>query len=240
MATAVDPAMSLLLATSVQPQIALPHSGWHGQRLFISLLLISLLLHLMVLMAVSDTKDTTAVTPWSQSQQTIAVTLQTLQPAPVRPVPVATTSTPRAKPARELLPAVQEERPQEDSAAVATEASTPTATTTNSIDTPSAAAPAINDYPAREQSYLTLVRSLIESHKFYPEAARRRGLQGVVQVSFMVHPDGSISDINCSGAARLLHAAAETALRDAAPFPTALFPGDHPLAVRYEMAFRLN
>lgn len=92
----------------------------------------------------------------------------------------------------------------------------------------------------QEADYLTHVRALIESHKFYPSSARRLGMQGVVQISFVVNPDGTVSRIICRGGSRLLQHAAEQALRRAAPFPAQQNSSPRPLQVHYETTFALN
>jgi len=103
-------------------------------------------------------------------------------------------------------------------------------------------APAVSKVNQAEQdeSYLKHVRALIESHKFYPGSARRLGMQGTVQVSFVINPDGSVSQVVSSGGARLLRLAAEQALRSATPFPAQQSSAARPLQIHYETTFALN
>jgi len=66
-----------------------------------------------------------------------------------------------------------------------------------------------------------LVRSHLESFKYYPASARRRGIAGYVDVGFMLTKNGSadqVSVVHGSGYAVLDHAALKTVHR-AQPFP---------------------
>jgi len=66
-----------------------------------------------------------------------------------------------------------------------------------------------------------LVREHLEAFKYYPSSARRRGIEGLVEVGFTLIHDGAanqVSVLHGSGYAVLDHAALETVYR-AQPFP---------------------
>jgi len=66
-----------------------------------------------------------------------------------------------------------------------------------------------------------LVRSHLEAFKYYPSSARRRGIEGRVEVGFTLLRDGAAAQVSVlrgSGYAILDHAALETVYR-AQPFP---------------------
>jgi len=66
-----------------------------------------------------------------------------------------------------------------------------------------------------------LIRKHLESFKYYPASARRRGIEGHVEVGFTLTRDGAadqVSVLHGSGYAVLDHAALETVYR-AQPFP---------------------
>jgi len=66
-----------------------------------------------------------------------------------------------------------------------------------------------------------LVRNHLETFKYYPASARRRGIEGHVEVGFTLTHDGAadqVSVLHGSGYAVLDHAALETVYR-AQPFP---------------------
>ncbi|OPX34582.1 MAG: hypothetical protein B1H11_10625 [Desulfobacteraceae bacterium 4484_190.1] len=82
--------------------------------------------------------------------------------------------------------------------------------------------------------YFSMVRMMIESHKQYPYAARKRQIQGRVVVRFVIGADGTVSDISLveSSRHRLLDEAALAAVKTSSPFPKPplrLFTGPIPL-----------
>ena len=80
---------------------------------------------------------------------------------------------------------------------------------------------------------------LIEQHKIYPLAARKRALEGDVVVSFVVQTDGSVRDIVVEGGntnSLLKQAAAKSV---AAAFPCGLTPAS-PLAMKVTLRYSLS
>ncbi|GAV19616.1 transport protein TonB [Mariprofundus micogutta] len=74
---------------------------------------------------------------------------------------------------------------------------------------------------AQHEQINTLVRNHLESFKFYPASARRRGIEGHVDVAFVLSHNGSADQIKLlqgSGYAMLDRAAMQTVSR-AQPFP---------------------
>lgn len=90
------------------------------------------------------------------------------------------------------------------------------------------------------QHYLGKLLAHIEEQKYYPRAARRRGLQGVIQVSFVLHEDGSISGLHVENGHDVLQKAAEDAVKAALPLPRPTRDVQCPLTVSYGMEFKLN
>lgn len=88
--------------------------------------------------------------------------------------------------------------------------------------------------------YLAAIKARIEAHKFYPAAARRRGLEGSVAISFVVDETGAIRDVRLEGAHRLLTSAVQRALEDAAPFAPPPTSASRPLSLAYTISFHLN
>jgi len=68
---------------------------------------------------------------------------------------------------------------------------------------------------------LHVIRRQIEQAKTYPEAARRDGLQGTVNLRFRIAPDGSVEamEILRSSGSHILDEASEQTIRRAAPYP---------------------
>jgi protein TonB len=70
-----------------------------------------------------------------------------------------------------------------------------------------------------QESYLARLLAHIDSHKFYPRAARRRGQEGDVHVMFYLLQDGGIRALEISGDNRQLCEAAKRAVQAALPLP---------------------
>lgn len=83
------------------------------------------------------------------------------------------------------------------------------------------------------------VIALIEQHKIYPLAARKRALEGDVVVSFVVQTDGSVRDIvvEDGNTNSLLKQAAAKSV--AAAFPCGLTPAS-PLAMKVTLRYSLS
>jgi protein TonB len=91
-------------------------------------------------------------------------------------------------------------------------------------DEPSASGPEKPDNAAETRSYLKnnydYIQLRIRNKLIYPLEARRAGVQGVAELSFIIHPDGHVSDvgITVSSDSETLDAAAVEAIYAAAPF----------------------
>lgn len=69
------------------------------------------------------------------------------------------------------------------------------------------------------QLYLHKLLSHIESHKFYPRAARKRSMEGDVKISFTLRDDGYYEQLKLDGGRAVLVEAAREALESAKPLP---------------------
>lgn len=105
---------------------------------------------------------------------------------------------------------------------------------------PSPPAMAPEDLERIRQRYLSELLERIEAHKFYPTAARRRGMQGVIQVSFLLRPDGTISELQVGKGPGVLRQAAEEAVAKALPLPKPPTSLELPQTLQFGMEFRLN
>lgn len=81
------------------------------------------------------------------------------------------------------------------------------------------------DNPALTRAYIqrnfTAIQRRIRDRLRYPPQARRSGIQGAVEVSFTLHPDGKVRDVSIltTSGHEALDQAAVAAVHDAAPFP---------------------
>lgn len=90
------------------------------------------------------------------------------------------------------------------------------------------------------QSYLDYVLSYIEGHKYYPHAARLRGIEGSIQVSFELQKDGSIRELSAHGESIKLRRAAKGSVNKALPLPACPKEVDCPIRVNYAMQFKIK
>lgn len=91
----------------------------------------------------------------------------------------------------------------------------------------------------REQ-YLGRLLAHIEAHKFYPVLARRRGMEGTIQVTFTLECGGGIRGVELTGGHGVLRKAAGEAVRKAQPLPKPPKEVPCPLQVSYGMEFNLK
>lgn len=91
-----------------------------------------------------------------------------------------------------------------------------------------------------QQQYLSRLLIHIEGHKFYPYAARARGTEGSIQVSFHLLADGSITGLYAKGDSLRLTRAAKRAVTDALPLPLCPAEVVCPMQVSYIMQFKLR
>ncbi len=69
------------------------------------------------------------------------------------------------------------------------------------------------------QQYLVRIMALVEAHKSYPLSARRRHIEGEIQLSFQVNAEGYVSDIQITGKSSVLRRASMDALQNSLPLP---------------------
>jgi periplasmic protein TonB len=95
---------------------------------------------------------------------------------------------------------------------------------------------------AEHGTYLAGIRRRIQESLEYPQAARRRGIKGTVQLEILIKADGAISGVSVAGSSShpLLDEAALEAVRSLGrqPFPAGLLP--RPLRVRLPVVFDLK
>ena len=161
-----------------------------------------------------------------------------LRPSPVvQPEPVMTAEQAPVQPAAQELEPVEAESAEaplveEPSAAVAVAGTEPV---------PSSASEEDEEKAAEElRRYLAALQVAIARHKAYPSMARRRGIEGQVEVSFMLLADGNARDIQVSGGPKPLRSAARQAVHKALRFPPPPAGTPTPLPVQYAMNFSLR
>lgn len=143
----------------------------------------------------------------------------------------------QAERARQTEPAPEppetEPVPQQASAAEAQKSPAPAEVVAGSVADPAVIEKA-------RQEYLRRLLGHIESNKYYPSAARRRGLEAMVKISFELLADGRIRELNVAGGHKLLRRAAEEAVEQSLPMPTPPAEVVTPLVVNFSMAYQLK
>jgi protein TonB len=105
------------------------------------------------------------------------------------------------------------------------------------VDKPALAQVALEN---ERESYLVRLLAHIDNHKFYPLTARRRGVEGEIQVAFFLRKDGSISHLQITGGSKVLRKAAKQAVQQSLSLP--LPPESMPLQkqIHFGMVYRLD
>jgi len=86
------------------------------------------------------------------------------------------------------------------------------------------------------KAYLSRLLAHIEAYKFYPSAARRRAIEGKLEVTFLLHESGGYDQLIINGGKAVLQRAVRQALIDAQPFPEP--PGS--MQIKQRIAFSMN
>lgn len=94
--------------------------------------------------------------------------------------------------------------------------------------------------PDYRNRYLYQIYSRIETNKYYPSAARRRGMQDNVQVSFQLLASGDITNLIITSQYKALRHAAQVAIKKSLPFLKPPEELETPIKIQYAMAFKLN
>lgn len=93
---------------------------------------------------------------------------------------------------------------------------------------------------AQRIDYFSRLQAHIEAHKYYPRRARKLGIEGVVEVSFLLADDAGVRDIRSSNGHRMLNQSAVRAIRDAMPLPRPPAGMVLPLTVKFTMHYDLQ
>lgn len=94
--------------------------------------------------------------------------------------------------------------------------------------------------PSSRQHYFSKLLTHIETYKYYPQAAHRRGLSGSIDISFTLLGDGAIKELALSGGPVLLQRAAKQAVQQALPMPLPPSEVEMPVQVSLVMQYQLH
>ena len=107
---------------------------------------------------------------------------------------------------------------------------------------PADSTPQINEGIIRwkRERYLSDVLTHIEHHKWYPKIARRMGIEGAVNIRFVIHADGSAHDLIIESGPETLMAAARKTVERSLPLPQPPAKVDCPIECEFRMRFSLS
>jgi protein TonB len=221
----------------------------YKNRLLSITLCVSAVLHVGAFLFLTVNSQSRARTPPSPEMLFSLVNIGVLEPEPPPPPepPVVRLPVALLPPSEELpvenfitaeeIPPAEEALPVEAAAVFQSAVAGPAAVTVRtavpqSADSDSAAAGA---YVRRNYTY---IQRRIRDRLEYPSQARRAGIQGVAEISFTIHRDGTVSGVTVavSSGRESLDQAAVAAVHAAAPFPAP--PAPARLAI--PVAFRLR
>lgn len=149
----------------------------------------------------------------------------------------------KPKPKPEKKPEPEPKKQAQAIVKVAPKQVAPPAITSRKATTGSANSTSSGGNPGAKASYVTQLTAALAQNKRYPRASRHRNEEGVVSLSFVVHADGSVSDvkiIQSSGHKRLDNAVLNM-IKQSMPLPK--FPKDmteSELAINLPISFKLS
>ncbi len=79
-----------------------------------------------------------------------------------------------------------------------------------------------------KEQFFSELKKKIDSNKYYPKAARRRGMEGSVEVRFMITPEGKLDKLQILSGEKIFFESAKSAIAKS-------FPQKIPEALRSEM-----
>lgn len=154
---------------------------------------------------------------------------------------------PKPKPKKKKKVAEKVRQPEPPKPAPTPEPATPPAPSTQSAEKTAlpaeASAGSVDDPALLEQTkneYLRRLMAHIESHKHYPRAARRRGIEGEVAVSLRLLPGGGVADVAVAQGHRILRRAVEQAIDEALPMPEPPQALNVPMDISFSVMFSLR
>lgn len=230
-----EPALDL--APSSVPFRLPPLQPAPGKSYWPAAILVSLVLH--GLLGWWGVFSPRAPAPAKEKTRVTRISFQREQPPPPAAKPLPQTAPATPKPAVKPPPAPRPEPISEAQPVIEAEPAAATARPAAQI-TPEPPPAAASPPEHLRQDYLARIMAHLEEHKFYPGAARRRGLEGTVQVSFTITAAGEIRQLELAGGHKMLHQAATETMRNALPLPPPPRELNAPLAVSYGMTFALR
>lgn len=197
---------------------------------------VSLLLHTILFVQLSDNANST------QAPELSTRVSLNLMPPPQQPPQPVEAEQPKPKPKPKLEPKTEpkaKEKPEKVEEIKPEPEVVPEQAVATKVAEQIQRGPR-KDNASIKKEYLKNLLTHIEGHKYYPSSARRRGMEGNIEVSFELLRDGTISELKTSGGPKILRKAAEQAITKALPFEIPPPELNCPLYMSYIMQFELQ
>lgn len=97
-----------------------------------------------------------------------------------------------------------------------------------------------DEIKAKQNIFFTKIRNKIEQNKSYPRSARRRGIEGIVEVKFNLCNDGNVKDIEFISGKNVFKQSIIEAIENSFPVvvDTSLFsfPKQFKISIKYTLS----
>ncbi len=92
---------------------------------------------------------------------------------------------------------------------------------------------------AKKNQFLADIRAKINQHKSYPRIAKKRGMQGTVNVKFTILSNGQVGNISVSGP-KVFHTSARRAVKSAFPVSAKNAPIKLPKSINITLRYQIR
>ena len=92
---------------------------------------------------------------------------------------------------------------------------------------------------AEKNQFLANIRTKINKHKSYPRVAKKRGMQGTVNVKFTILSSGKVGNISVSGP-KIFHRSARNAVKSAFPINVKNAPVSLPKSINIKLRYQIR
>jgi protein TonB len=96
-----------------------------------------------------------------------------------------------------------------------------------------------NSSPAEKNQFLANIRAKMNKHKSYPRVAKKRGMQGNINVKFTILSSGKVGNISVSGP-KIFHNSARNAVKSAFPVNAKNAPITLPKSINITLRYQLR
>lgn len=91
-----------------------------------------------------------------------------------------------------------------------------------------------------KNEFIEKLKKKIDKNKFYPKSARRRGIEGDVNVEFFIHKDGSIDNLKIKEGKTIFHKAVKESIKNSFPMKIDNNSISFPFKIMVKLKFALN